>query len=230
MANPTAATKEPRRASNGTLASKVYTDLLTEILNGGLEPDSRLYLESLRAQFGVGNSPIREALNRLAARGFVVAEDQKGFRVAPANRADLAEVINARCMLEELALRESISEGDAEWEERVLLSHHRLSRCPVPMEGADGSTRLEWETRHRDFHLTLISACSSLYVKRYCAELQQQMLRYRNLSPAGRARPSSAAAEHQAICDAALNRDADSAVDLVKSHFKASRAIASADE
>ena len=62
----------------------------------------------MKKQYDVGNSPLREALNRLSENGMVVREENKGFRVAPASEEELKELIRTRCWLEEIALRESI--------------------------------------------------------------------------------------------------------------------------
>ena len=101
-----------QREPAGTLASSVYDRLRGDILSGSLPPGEKLRTEALRARYEVGNSPIREALNRLSADGLVTREDQKGFRVAAASRADLEELVKTRCWLEQIALRESIANGD----------------------------------------------------------------------------------------------------------------------
>ena len=89
-----------QREPAGTLASSVYDRLRGDILSGSLPPGEKLRTEALRARYEVGNSPIREALNRLSADGLVTREDQKGFRVAAASRADLEELVKTRCWLE----------------------------------------------------------------------------------------------------------------------------------
>ena len=50
--------------SGETLASAVYERLLEDILNGSLEPGFKLRLQVLKAQYDVGNSPLREAHNQ----------------------------------------------------------------------------------------------------------------------------------------------------------------------
>ena len=62
-----------------TLASSVYNQILDDILNGKLKPGFKLRLESLKTDYNVGNSPLREALNRLSANGMVVREENKGL-------------------------------------------------------------------------------------------------------------------------------------------------------
>lgn len=212
---------ETNAAKRGeTLASAVYDRLLEDILNGQLEPGFKLRLQVLKAQYDVGNSPLREALNRLAENGMVVHEGNKGFRVAPASEEELKDLIHTRCMLEEIALRESIANGDDCWEEHLVLAFHRLSR--ISSSGAnkrDCSIR-EWEQRHREYHLALLGACGSSILLGYCAQLHEKTLRYRNLAAVLEYRERHELEEHQAIQAAALDRDADLAVKLMKAHFE----------
>ena len=71
--------------STENLASMVYRGILSDILEARLEPGRKLVLRSLRETYRVGNSPIREALNRLAGERLVVGQDRHGFQVAPAS-------------------------------------------------------------------------------------------------------------------------------------------------
>jgi GntR family carbon starvation induced transcriptional regulator len=167
-----------------------------DILRGVLAPGAKLRTESLRERYGVGNSPIREALNRLSVDGLVTREDQKGFRVATVSRADLEELIKTRCWLEEIALRESIARGGEAWEEAVVLAFHRLSR-----------------------------ARRSAWLLQYCAQLNDQADRYRQLA-IGVAYPGrNELSEHVAIKDAALAGDADAAVAALRAHYERTAGI-----
>ena len=128
--NDSVSSNDTSRGSNGgeTLASLVYERLLEDILKGKLEPGLKLRLQVLKKDYDVGNSPLREALNRLSENGMVIREENKGFRVAPTSIEELDELIRTRCWLEEIALRECMQNGDDQWEESVVLAFHRLSR------------------------------------------------------------------------------------------------------
>ena len=90
------------------MATSIYDHLRQNILSGDLRPDEKLRSESLRGRYEVGNSTLREALNRLSVDGFVVREDQKGFSVATESKRSLEELVRTRCWLKEIAFRESI--------------------------------------------------------------------------------------------------------------------------
>lgn len=207
-----------RNHSNETLASSVYQELLNDILAGELKPGHKLRLHALKLQYNVGNSPLREALNRLSANGMVLREENKGFRVSPASVEELEELIRTRCWLEERALRESIQNGGDDYDERLVLAVHRLSRIGTSENGDYYSP--EQEDLHREYHRALVSACNSKILIGYCEQLHEQTLRYRNLVEVVKYREGHEGKEHKAILDAVLARDADKATDLLIRHYQ----------
>jgi DNA-binding GntR family transcriptional regulator len=205
---------------SATLASAVYARLRRDILRGVFRPGEKLTVEALCERYGIGATPLREALNRLSAEDLVVRADQRGFRVAPVSLGDLEELTKTLCWIGGLALREAIRNGDTAWEEAIVLAAHRLSR--VRREGAEGysSFNPEWETRHRDFHLALIAACGSHWLVGFYAMLLDRNTRYRYLAFRDASVPRDAEAEHREIVEAVLARDADRAVEAAERHLR----------
>lgn len=206
-------------------SSTLYDRLQHDILTGQLKPGRKLRLKELTAKYGAGNSPLREALNRLSANGMVVREDNRGFRVSPAKTEELLELSRTRCWLEEVALRQSIANGDRAWEERIVLAFHWLTQAAKSTQDNDEMTSAEWEAHHEDFHMALISACDGNILRDFCAQLQKLTVRYRNLAEVVEYRESHELEEHRELQDAALNRDADLAVELLKHHYKVTAEI-----
>ena len=204
----------------GTLASSVYDMMRQDILKGDLPPGEKLRVEYLRDRYGVGASPIREALNRLSVDGVVMRVDQKGFRVATVSVAELDELIKTRCWLEETAIRESIAAGDVAWEERLVLAFHRLSKAPRSAEQITYAINPDWEVLHRAFHLALIGACGSRWLISYCEQLNDLADRYRQLAVRVTYPRRNELDEHKAIMDAAVNRDPDRAVEVLMDHYR----------
>lgn len=204
--------------ASGTLASTVYQKLRREIVTTGLQPGEKLRIEALSERYGVGASPVREALNRLSAEGLVLHEDQKGFRIAPVGLADLLELNRTRCWINEVALRESIARGDGEWEESVLIAYHRLSKVPGRL--ADGSDEInpEWERLHLAFHQSLIAACGSKWMLRFAEVLSDCADRYRHLSAAARVE-RDVPREHEEIMEAVIRRRTQMAISLLNDHM-----------
>ena len=210
---------QDNEARISTRASTVYDRLHDDILTGKLKPGVKLRLKDLISQYDTGNSPLREALNRLSANGMVVREENRGFRVPSASTDELAELTRTRCWLEEIALRESIANGDSAWEERIVLAGHWLTRAARSEEGAVDTSSQDWEIHHRQYHQALISACNSTILMGFCAELSERTFRYRNLAEVVEYRDRHELEEHQQLQEAALSRNADLAVELLHKHY-----------
>lgn len=202
-----------------SMTQQAYDRMRADIMSGALEPGRKLKIEELRKLYDVGSSPVREALSLLTSDHFVERIDQRGFRVVEISADEFEEILLARCWLEERALRESIARGDTGWEERVLLATHRLSRVPRSEADDHFIGNAEWETRHKIFHMTMISACGSSMLIKFCNQLYDQNIRYRQLSGRKAYPVRDVTAEHAAICDAVLARDADTAVERLMAHY-----------
>lgn len=198
-----------------TLTDKAYIQLRHDIIHGHYAPNTKLRVEHLRKHYEVGATPIREALSRLTADGFVTLEEQRGFRVAGISQEDLEDLTNMRVKMEEMALTESIQNGDDEWEVGIVAAYHRLTKAET---GGDPDIQ-EWEIRNRDFHLALIAASSSKWLRRFYTTLYDQHKRYRNLA---RLTPSNRNVheEHEALFNAAMERDVKKAVKANEIHIR----------
>jgi len=203
-----------------TLASHVYDRLRQEIITVTLPPGEKLHIRTICDRFDVGLSPVREALSRLSTEGLVAQTDHRGFAVAPMSEADLVDLTRARGWLNELAIRNSIAGGDAAWEETVVLCFHRLSRTPRFEPGNESERSPAWETAHRNFHTSLISASGSKRLEAFCEHLFDSAERYRHVGRKAGIKGVNRDHEHRALMEAVVARDADEAGRLIKAHFE----------
>jgi GntR family carbon starvation induced transcriptional regulator len=198
-----------------TEASLVTARLRAELVQGVMRPGDKLKLEPLARRYAVSRGPLREAASRLAAEGLITIEDHRGFRVAPLSRADLLDVTATRQRIEVLALQDAIAHGDLAWEGRVKATCHVLERVT-------GGEAHEFARHHQAFHEALVAACPSQYLLDFRVRLYALTERYRNLAAAGyaagRAR-RDVGAEHRALAEAAVARDAERAAALLSAHL-----------
>lgn len=198
-----------------TLTDLAYVKLRNDIIAGEFEPGSKLRIEQLKQRYDMGATPLREALSRLSENGFVTLEGQRGFKVSDTSVADLQDISKLRIVLENLAMQESILNGDDAWEARVVASFHQLAK----VELSDNPDFQQWEESNRQFHLALISACNSPWLKRFHETLYDQHKRYRNLGRLHRSPARDVHAEHKQMLDAALARDTELACDANEKHL-----------
>jgi len=192
-----------------------YLTLRQMILTGELAAGEKLKIEQLRSRLDTGASPVREALSLLTSDMLVERLDQRGFRAAPASLANFQEILTLRCVLEDMALRQSIERKTSDWEEAVVLAHHRMKRA-VLEGGVDA-----FEDAHKAFHMALLDNCESPILLRYCGQLYDLNIRYRYLAAEGtNYQKRDVSAEHEDILDATVRGDADAACSALINHYR----------
>src|SRR5947208_1159657 len=102
--------------ANETAGQKVYARVRADIIFGRLAPGTKLKLDTLKVQYAISVSTLREILNRLTSERLVLAEGQRGFEVSPISRQDLQEIAALRQLLEAHVIEKSFAAGDVEWE------------------------------------------------------------------------------------------------------------------
>jgi DNA-binding GntR family transcriptional regulator len=207
-------------SSGKTLVEAAYAALRRDILDGTLAPGMKLRAEALKQRYAVSGSTLRESLTRLIGEALVTVEGQRGFRVAPMSLDDIADLTQVRKLIETAALREAIAHGGDVWEAGVVAAFHRLSRVEerLAVEPPEKVSE-EWEARNRDFHQALLAGCPSRWLHHFHGVLYQQTERYRRIALATRSVPRDVHAEHAAIRDAVLARDAERACQVLGEHI-----------
>lgn len=203
-----------------TLSERAYGLLRDDIVAGIFVPGGKLKIDDIRRRYDIGASPIREALSRLASDSLVIAEGQRGFRVAEMSWEDLLDVTETRVLVEGEALEKSIQVGDDHWESICVAAHHRFVLIDKRVREGNVGDLVIWEQANKEFHWALLSVCPRPTLLRLCRQLYDQHDRYRRLSKSHSIGVRDVAAEHKAILDAALKRDAEEAKRLVAEHMQ----------
>lgn len=208
-----------RKEFGKTLAVDITHRLRQDIVACRLKPGEPLKFDALRLAFGASFTTLREALTSLSADGLVLAEEQRGFRVAPVTTEDLFDVTNTRVLIEIELLKRSIANGGDDWEIAVMSTLHRLGRIEERLSGHHVEDP-EWKIAHRQFHEALVSAGASPTLFGIRASLFERAERYRNLSSMFRPQSRDKVGEHRAIMQAAIARDSDLAISLIDRHIR----------
>jgi DNA-binding GntR family transcriptional regulator len=207
------------RVSRATLTTQLEDALRLDIIEGVLAPGQRLRSAELTERYQVSATPLREALQRLAAQNLVEIDPRFGATVAPISRADLRDTYWLREALETLALKRSIESGDDAWRARVTASFEAFTG-PHAIPPAEDSLEiaLDWSTLHRRYHEALFSACDSLWLHRMLATLYDHSERYRMLSRRKGTRDTLS--EHSAIYEPAVAGDTKTAIAALIAHLR----------
>lgn len=84
----------------GTLSEKAYFEIRNRILRGDYPMGSPLVEENMTALLGISRTPVRTALGRLLAEGFLVQGEDRTLRIPTLTRKELSETFEARRCIE----------------------------------------------------------------------------------------------------------------------------------
>lgn len=206
------------RAPGKTRADAVFEAIDLAILNGQIEPGSKLTEEQLAAQFGISRGPLREAINRLEGRGLIKRVPHAGVRVLALSDADLEEIYAMREVLEGLACRlaaQRMTEQEiADLRAIVEKQEVAASDLPPAAVGIGQGWDVHWQIMQGTRNERLIRSI--------CDEIYYRLRIYRNLGrTTADSRVPRAIDEHGAIVDAIARRQPEQAEMLMRWHIRA---------
>lgn len=177
-----------------------------------LEPGSWIDEMKLAEEYGISRTPLREALKVLAAEGLVTMKVRRGAYVTEVSEQDLAEVYHLLSLLESdaagvVARRAS----DADLKE--------LQRLHKELEAAQGNREKFFALNER-FHMRLLELAGNRWRNQMVADLRKVMKLNRHNSLLKSGRLEESLAEHRAVMEALLRRDAQATMERMQDHFR----------
>ncbi len=203
-----------RKIENPNLTDIVYDRIKAMILEGLLVPGSKINKKELAEALAVSQTPINEAVSRLAGENLIVQRPRQGHFVREYDNRYLAELFAVRAGLEGIALRLCVEEGSAA--ELGRLSGFFAS-FEVPMPAERVAAYMDEDIA---FHSAIIEFAHVGLLKEFKASFGYILKTYEH----GLVRPpEETLPEHRAIIDALKRGDAQAAEALLVSHHLTSR-------
>ena len=205
-----------------SLRDQIFDVVLERILAGRYRPGERLVAESLRAEFGVSITPIREALQRLAAAGFVEVRAREGVFISARDAKRAGDIYDVRCALESLAARNAATRiPDDELAALVARFREADATLATLADGADESVLDELD---RAIHGLLLTYADNALLEDMLTTVHRQGAWVRMIAGRGARYLRRAVPEHEAILDALARRDGDEAAAATRAHLQALKA------
>ena len=189
----------------------VHTRLRAAILSGEIAEGAVTSQATLAERFGVGRTPLREALRMLQREGLVISQPNHRVRIAELSSEDAEELYIMRIALEAVAIRVTVP----------VLTSADLAELDGLMAQMDHYMKLRDHVGHREphrqFHYRLVYAAGPR-VSEQIDELFDHAERYRRRFGAADTWESRRA-EHRAILDAVGEGDREAAANLLADHY-----------
>jgi DNA-binding GntR family transcriptional regulator len=203
----TSADRTPRDASQSFVGvhSRLRAAILASEISAGLTTSQA----ALASEFGVGRTPLREAVRMLQREGLVTSQPNQRVRIAELSSEDVEELYIMRITLETVAIRVTVPvltpRDLAELEGFMAQMAHYGMTGDLP----------GYRVPHGAFHHRLVYAVGSR-VAAEIAELSDHSERYRQKYGG---KWQDRANEHRGIVDAAAAGEADVAAELLAAHY-----------
>jgi DNA-binding GntR family transcriptional regulator len=208
----------PRKLRPSTLPDEVLRELRGQLIRGQLQPGDRIRADLVAEELGVSVIPVREALRVLLAESRVELEPHRGYRVTVLSPEQIREIFLICRLLEDEALRRGVPAMDEAADARLLALMARLESAPTVLDVSD-ETLWPLVAAHQDFHFVPFESAGLPRLVSELRRLWDHTDHYRSLYLfTDESAYAPMTAEHRAICEACLARDADEAVRLNDLH------------
>lgn len=199
------------------LRDVVFNTLREAILKGELKPGERLMEIQLAQKLGVSRTPVREAIRKLELEGLVLMIPRRGAEVAKITVKDMEDVLEVRCALEELAVKDACEHITDE-------GIQELKRAAVDFRRAlENSNVVDCANLDMKFHEVIYDATNNRRLLQILENLREQMYRYRMEYMKDKSAHKRLVEEHTAICKAVEKRDKEAAGLAVRGHIENQR-------
>ena len=200
------------------LAEQVFAQLKAELHDFKLVPGDRFSEAELGARMGVSRTPVREALFRLRNEGFLGVDAKSGWFVRPIDFSRLDELYDLRVLIE----LSSVARLCARPDDMPLLDELKAAwLVPVAERLADGR---QVGVLDEQFHANLVRAAGNSEFARVHGDVTERIRIVRRLDFTRADRIDATYAEHAKILRAVIQRKAEQAQLLLKTHIEHSKA------
>jgi DNA-binding GntR family transcriptional regulator len=201
------------------LGEAAYEALRDAIMTKRFLPGERLMETELADEMGISRTPVREAMRRLEADGYVVIIPRKGSYVAGFSMKDVMDVFEIRTALEMLAAQRAAERATEEELDALKQAVSDMSNTG----NGDLLTTVDSDAR---FHSLIYQMSKNNRLISLIHDLREQIHRFRSASLSDPGRLKLAVREHQKVLEAIVSRDPDKAAKAIQKHMeKAQKAL-----
>lgn len=199
------------------LGEAVFRSLCEALQAGSYRAGDRLREEEVAQRLKVSRTPVREALGRLAARGFVEPAGGRGLIVRNLDISEVLELYAMREIMEGAAARLAAEHASApEIDALRDIEQAFVEASEADAAGMGG----EMARLNRAFHEAICRAARNRYLDNASRELQDWIALLGPTTFIVSGRPSTSHDEHRAIIDAIAVHDGGKAEQLARTHIR----------
>jgi len=196
-----------------SLSERAYDVIKRQIITCALAPGEQIVQGQLAERYGIGTTPVREALQRLAQEGFVRPVPRFGYIVTPVTLSDLQEIYELRNVLESAAAGLAAARATPAQLERIRqMADFRYVHGDVPSYSA-------FLEQNAAFHRAVAALAGNQRLVEQISRLLDELTRVFHLGLDLRDSAEEMRGEHLALAQALTARDGRRAAELMRSQI-----------
>jgi DNA-binding GntR family transcriptional regulator len=197
-----------------SLAEVVTARLRREIVDGEFDLGQALSESKIAARYGVSRTPVREAFACLGLEGLVRTEPQQGTFVFTVDRAQFAQISEARSILETSALRLAIERGHGDL---VRQWNRFVGAMTVALRDRDARSYSRFDG---EFHQTLFRLAANPFLTAAGQAFSAKMTAVRNRLGAHPEHMAKSYEQHVELLALVERLEVEAAVALLERHIR----------
>lgn len=203
-----------------TLTDKIYHEIKDDINGKVFQPGEKLNIKELARKYDVSDTPVKQALQRLADEKIVVNTPNKGMSVRTMTPHEMSDIFDMRLMMDTFFIKDIVTTLNYNADLRQHLIDN-LEKQKAFISGNDSEHKPEeYFELDFEFHTLYLKASGnqkavdvfcSMQPFTYASGMYVSHPKYRDME---------CVQEHQAILDAALASDLDALRKAIEIHLE----------
>ena len=198
------------------LSADVYDLLVDKLFDPSYRPGARLNIDRLAAEWGVSQTPVREALSRAAATGLVVREQHKGFQVAPLlPHSRFQAVVDARALIEPFCAGRAATLASDDELAALVMFNDTMDQIAAHPDADEYRSYLRADI---GWHRGIVAAARNPFLLQAFDDWNIHFFRFQRFRGDAAADVAGARPEHRAVMDALLCHDPEASFSAMTAH------------
>lgn len=206
-----------------TLANKIYLEIKDDIAKKIFVPGEKLNIKELARKYDVSDTPVKQALQRLAEEKLVINTPNKGMSVRTLTPTELNDIFDMRLMMDTFFIKDIISTLNYNNNLRQQLIDNLERQKQFIETNESSSNPAEYFALDMEFHTLYLTASGNQKAVEVLRDLQPFTYASGTYLNQPHYRDCECVAEHEEILKAVFNADFPALERAIQTHIANSR-------
>ncbi len=206
-----------------TLTDQIYQDIKNDISAKEYQPGEKLNIKELARKYNVSDTPVKQALQRLAEEKMVVNTPNKGMSVRAMTPHELNDIFDMRQMMDTFFVKDIVTTLNYNQALRQQLIDVLEAQRKFIEQNESSRKPEEFFSLDMEFHTLYLAASGNRKAVEILRDLQPFTYATGTYLNQPHYRDCECVEEHQAILDAAFASDLDALRNAVTTHLNNSK-------